>query len=106
NPSLNVWRGNPAPPSDNTSGQFGDPRASWYISDAWPAANYLTNSYWGGPPPVTSSSPGSSQFAPLTGPDAGHNPAAPGATPSGLGQNPINAAKTAPTPNPTKWISK
>lgn len=105
NPSLNVWRGNPAPPNDNTSGQFGDPRASWYISDPWPAGNYLTSSYWGGPTP---------QFQPLTWPDSGHNASLPGASPHPtaspspppLGQYPDALAKTAPAPDPTRWISR
>src|SRR4029077_7818289 len=43
-PTKNVWRGNPSSPNDNTSGQFGDPRASWYISDPWPTADYVTGS--------------------------------------------------------------
>src|SRR6266496_3891738 len=34
-PTKNVWRGNPMPPNNNSSGQFGDPRASWYITDPW-----------------------------------------------------------------------
>src|SRR5216110_210316 len=50
NPTKNVWRGNPSPPNDNNSGQFGDPRASWYITDPWPTADY-TGSYWAGPNP-------------------------------------------------------
>ena len=97
NPSLNVWRGNPAPPNVNTSGQFGDPRASWYITDPWPAANYLTSSYWGGPTP---------QFLPVTWPDSGHNTPTPGVTPTGPGQYPDAVAQAAPTPDPTRWISK
>jgi len=44
-PTKNVWRGNPAPPNDNSSGQFGDPRASWYVTDPWPTADYVTGSY-------------------------------------------------------------
>ncbi len=35
-PAKNVWRGNPSPPNNNSSGQFGDPRASWYITDHGP----------------------------------------------------------------------
>jgi hypothetical protein len=97
NPSLNVWRGNPSPPNVNSSGQFGDPRASWYITDPWPAANYVTSSYWAGPTP---------QFLPLYWPDSGHNPPNPGATPTGPGQFPDAVANAAPTPDPTKWISK
>jgi hypothetical protein len=96
-PSRNVWRGNPSPPNVNTSGQFGDPRASWYITDPWPVANYLTSSYWGGPTP---------QVLPATWPDSGHNPPNPGATPAGPGQFPDAVAKAAPTPDPTKWISQ
>jgi hypothetical protein len=97
NPSLNVWRGNPSPPNDNTTGQFGDPRASWYISVPWPTANYVTSSYWGGPTP---------QLLPVTWPDSGHNPPTPGATPTGPGQFPDAVAQVAPTPDPTKWISQ
>jgi len=97
NPSFNVWRGNPSPPNVNTVGQFGDPRASWYITDPWPTANYLTSSYWGGPNP---------QFLPVTWPDSGHNPPNPGAIPTGLGQFPDAVAKTAPAPDPNKWVSR
>jgi len=96
-PTKNVWRGNPSPPSVNTSGQFGDPRASWYITDPWPAANYVTSSYWGGPTP---------QFLPVNWPDSGHNPLTPGATPTGPGQFPDAVANAAPTPDPTRWISQ
>jgi len=95
-PAKNVWRGNPSPPSVNASGQFGDPRASWYITDPWPAANY-DSSYWGGPTP---------QFLPLNWPDSGHNPPTPGATPTGPGQFPDAVANAAPTPDPTRWISQ
>src|SRR5438067_1194781 len=42
NPSKNVLRGNPSPPKDNNSGRFGDLRASWYITDPWPTADYVT----------------------------------------------------------------
>jgi hypothetical protein len=97
NPSLNVWRGNPSPPNVNTAGQFGDPRASWYITDPWPTANYVTSSYWGGPTP---------QFLPVTWPDSGHNPPSPGKTPTGIGQFPDDVAKAAPTPDPTKGVSR
>jgi hypothetical protein len=97
NPTLNVWRGNPSPPSDNTVGQFGDPRASWYVTDPWPTADYVNSSYWGGP---------SSQFLPVMWPDSGHNPPNPGVKPSDTGQYPDAVAKTAPAADPTKSVSK
>jgi hypothetical protein len=93
-PDLNVWRGNPMPPNVNTTGQFGDPRASWYITDPWPADNYLTKSYWGGPNP---------NVVPLNWPDSGHPFGYVGVQPSGLGQYPT--AITGPSPNPVKVIS-
>jgi hypothetical protein len=99
NPSLNVWRGNPSPPNDNTEGQFGDPRASWYITDPWPVANYVTSSYWGGPNP---------QISPLNWPDSGHSFSQSGIKPSGTGQTPVDImAGPTPVPAPTpKSISK
>jgi hypothetical protein len=99
-PNKNVWRGNPMPPNNNTSGQFGDPRASWYISDPWPTDAY-TNSYWGGPNP---------NMVPLNWPDSGHVFSYTGAKPSPA-PNPsqyptdIMAAST-PPPDPTKGISR
>src|SRR5438067_3036255 len=95
-PTKNVWRGNPTPPNDNSSGQFGDPRASWYITDPWPAADYVTSSYWGGPTP---------QIVPLNWPDSGHRFSQAGVQPSDAGKYPDALAKTAPTPDPTKYIS-
>ena len=100
-PAKNVWRGNPSPPSNNSSGQFGDPRASWYITDPWPAADYVAGSYWGGP---------TSQMSPLTWPDSGHpfDPLQVGKQPSGPGQTPVDIM-AGPTPTPasyTKSISR
>jgi Putative Ig domain len=95
-PTKNVWRGNPTPPNDNSSGQFGDPRASWYITDPWPAADYVTSSYWGGPTP---------QIVPLNWPDSGHRFRQSGVQPSDAGKYPDALAKTAPTPDPTQYIS-
>jgi hypothetical protein len=83
-PDLNVWRGNPMPPNDNTSGQFGDPRASWYITDPWPTADYITGSYWGGRNP---------NITPLNWPDSGHNFGT-------LGFTPQQAAQANGTPAP------
>src|SRR5438874_2186 len=96
NPTKNVWRGNPTPPNNNNSGQFGDPRASWYITDPWPAADYVTSSYWGGPTP---------QIVPLNWPDSGHRFSQAGVHPSNAGKYPDALAKTAPTPDPTQYIS-
>ena len=96
-PTKNVWRGNPIPPNDNTSGQFGDPRASWYISDAWPTADYVTGSYWGGP---------NHTVIPLNWPDSGHAFNYTGLQPTGKGQYPSDImASPTPTPDPTKAIS-
>ena len=101
-PTKNVWRGNPLPPNDNTVGQFGDPRASWYVSDPWSAADYVTGSYWGGPNP---------SVIPLNWPDSGHAFSTTGTPPSGLGQTPCDivscssATTPGPTPDPTKAIS-
>ena len=97
-PAKNVWRGNPTPPNDNTSGQFGDPRASWYLTAPWPTADYVTSSYWGGPTP---------QVVPLTWPDSGHNFSNIGIQPSGPGQTPTDImASPTPTPDPnTKSVS-
>src|SRR5438874_5611346 len=95
-PTKNVWRGNPTPPNNNNSGQFGDPRASWYITDPWPAADYVTSSYWGGPTP---------QIVPLNWPDSGHRFSQAGVHPSNAGKYPDALAKTAPTPDPTQYIS-
>jgi hypothetical protein len=98
-PAKNVWRGNPTPPNDNASGQFGDPRASWYLSAPWPTADYVTGSYWGGPTP---------QVVPLNWPDSGHNFSNVGIQPSGPGQTPTDImASPTPTPDPdTKSISR
>ncbi len=96
-PDLNVWRGNPSPPNDNTSGQFSDPRASWYITDPWPTADYVTGSYWGGP---------NHNLVPLNWPDSGHRFSYTGAQPTGQGQYPTDImAGTIPTPDPTKSVS-
>jgi hypothetical protein len=108
-PTKNVWRGNAMPPNDNTAGQFGDPRASWYISDPWPTADYVTGSYWAGPHP---------NLVPLNWPDSGHPFSYTGVQPTGKGQTPcdILSCRTArpcllpaplPTPPPdaTKTIS-
>jgi hypothetical protein len=96
-PSLNVWRGNPIPPNDNTSGQFADPRASWYVTDPWPAADYVTASYWGGPNP---------NMIPLNWPDSGHHFSYNGIQPSGPGQYPTDImAGPTPSPDPAKAIS-
>src|SRR5882724_8227275 len=96
-PDLNVWRGNPSPPNDNTSGQFSDPRASWYITDPWPTADYVTGSYWGGPNP---------NLVPLNWPDSGHRFSYTEVQPTGQGQYPTDImAGTIPTPDPTKSIS-
>jgi hypothetical protein len=96
-PNKNVWRGNPVPPNDNTSGQFGDPRASWYITAPWPTADYVTGSYWGGPHP---------SVVPLNWPDSGHAFSYTGVQPTGPGQYPtaIMASPT-PSPDPRKGIS-
>jgi hypothetical protein len=97
-PTKNVWRGNPMPPNDNTSGQFGDPRASWYITAPWPAADYLTSSYWGGPNP---------NMVPLNWPDAGHVFTYNGVQPSGPGVYPTDImASPTPSPDPKKGISR
>jgi Putative Ig domain len=98
-PAKNVWRGNPTPPNDNTSGQFGDPRASWYLIAPWPTADYVTGSYWGGPTP---------QVVPLSWPDSGHNFSNVGIQPTGPGQTPTDImASPTPTPDPdTKSISR
>ncbi len=108
-PSKNVWRGNPMPPNDNTAGQFGDPRASWYITDPWPTADYVTGSYWAGPNP---------NVVPLSWPDSGHPFSYTGVRPTGPGQTPCDILSCAtaracllpapiptPTPDPTKAIS-
>jgi hypothetical protein len=97
-PTRNVWRGNATPPNDNTSGEFGDPRASWYLTAAWPTADYVTSSYWGGPTP---------QIAPLSWPDSGHNFSNIGIQPSGPGQTPVDImAGPTPAPDPaSKSIS-
>src|SRR6266513_515853 len=89
-PTKNVWRGNPIPPNDNTSGQFGDPRASWYISDPWPTADYVTGSYWAGPNP---------NLIPLNWPDSGHPFSDTGLQPTGKGQYPVDIMG-GPTPTP------
>jgi hypothetical protein len=96
-PTKDVWRGNPSPPNDNTSGQFSDPRASWYITDPWPTADYVTGSYWGGPHP---------NLVPSNWPDSGHRFSYTGVQPTGQGQYPTDImAGTIPTPDPTKSIS-
>jgi hypothetical protein len=95
-PTKNVWRGNPTPPNNNSSGQFGDPRASWYITDPWPSGDYVNDSYWGGPTP---------QIIPLNWPDSGHRFSQAGVQPSDVGKYPDALAKTAPTPDPTQYIS-
>src|SRR5262249_43626106 len=109
NPTRNVWRGNAMPPNDNTAGQFGDPRASWYVTDPWPAADYVSGSYWGGPNPI---------LVPLYWPASGHPFSYTGVQPSGTGQPPcdILSCRTArpcgapapmatPPPVQTKTIS-
>src|SRR5205814_3098590 len=104
-PTKNVWRGNPSPPNNNNSGQFGDPRASWYITDPWPTADYVASSYWGGPTP---------QISPLSWPDSGHPFSDVGIRPCGgnvsvpCGQTPADImASPTPTPAPyTKSISR
>jgi hypothetical protein len=96
-PSKNVWRGNPIPPNDNISGQFGDPRASWYVSDPWSTADYVSGSYWGGPNPTV---------IPLNWPDSGHAFNYTGLQPTGKGQYPTDImASPTPTPDATKAIS-
>jgi hypothetical protein len=97
-PTKNVWRGNPMPPNDNTSGQFGDPRASWYITAPWPTADYVTGSYWAGP---------SLNVIPSNWPDSGHAFSYTGIQPSGPGQYPIDImANPTPSPDPvSKSIS-
>jgi hypothetical protein len=96
-PTKNVWRGNPSSPNDNASGQFGDPRASWYISDPWPTADYVAGSYWAGPNP---------NVTPLNWPDSGHAFNYTGLQPTGKGQYPTDImASPTPTPAPTKSIS-
>jgi hypothetical protein len=95
--TKNVWRGNPIPPNDNTSGQFGDPRGSWYITDPWPTADYLTGSYWAGPNP---------NMIPLNWPDSGHPFSYRGLHPADKGQYPTDImASPTPAPDPTKTIS-
>jgi hypothetical protein len=92
-PNKNVWRGNPNPPNDNTLGQFADPRASWYITDPWPTADYVTGSYWAGPNP---------NMIPLNWPDSGHPFSYTGVQPSGPGQYPTDImAGPTPTPDPS-----
>jgi hypothetical protein len=97
-PTKNVWRGNPMPPNDNTSGQFGDPRASWYITAPWPTADYVTGSYWAGP---------SLNVIPSNWPDSGHPFSYTGIQPSGPGQYPVDImANPTPSPDPvSKSIS-
>jgi hypothetical protein len=96
-PSKNVWRGNAVPPNDNTSGQFADPRASWYITAPWPTADYVTGSYWAGPNPT---------MLPVNWPDSGHPFSYTGVQPSGPGQYPTDImASPTPSPDPTKVIS-
>jgi len=96
-PTKNIWRGNPIPPNDNTSGQFGDPRGSWYITDPWPTADYVTGSYWAGPNP---------NMVPLNWPDSGHPFSYTGLQPAGKGQYPTDImASPTPSPDPTKSIS-
>jgi hypothetical protein len=93
-PTKNVWRGNPIPPNDNTSGQFGDPRASWYITDPWPTADYVTGSYWAGP--------NRPNLIPLNWPDSGHAFSYAGIQPSDKGQYPTDImASPTPAPDPT-----
>ncbi|HMJ22553.1 MAG TPA: putative Ig domain-containing protein, partial [Terriglobales bacterium] len=96
-PTKNIWRGNPIPPNDNTSGQFGDPRGSWYITDPWPTADYVTGSYWAGPNP---------NMVPLNWPDSGHPFSYTGLQPADKGQYPTDImASPTPSPDPTKSIS-
>jgi len=96
-PTKNVWRGNPIPPNDNTAGQFGDPRASWYITDPWPTADYVAGSYWAGPNPT---------MVPLNWPDSGHPFSYTGLQPADKGQYPTDImASPTPSPDPTKAIS-
>jgi hypothetical protein len=96
-PTNNVWRGNPTPPNDNASGQFGDPRASWYINDPWPTADYATSSNWGGPHP---------NMIPLNWPDSGHAFGYTGIQPGDKGKYPTDImAGPTPAPDPTKSIS-
>jgi putative Ig domain-containing protein/IPT/TIG domain-containing protein len=95
--TKNVWRGNPIPPNDNTSGQFADPRASWYITDPWPTADYVGSSYWAGPNP---------NMVPLNWPDSGHPFSYTGLQPADKGQYPTDImASPTPSPDPTKGIS-
>jgi hypothetical protein len=97
NPERNVWRGNPIPPNDNTSGQFGDPRASWYITDPWTTADYVTGSYWAGP---------NLNVIPLNWADSGHPFSYTGLHPTGKGQYPTDImASPTPAPDATKSIS-
>src|SRR6266487_4641130 len=96
-PTKNVWRGNPMPPNNNSSGQFGDPRGSWYITDPWPTADYVTGSYWAGPNP---------NVVPLNWPDSGHPFSYTGLPPTGKGQYPTDImASPTPPPDSTKTIS-
>src|SRR5205823_6365014 len=92
-PTKNVWRGNPSPPSDNSSAQFADPRASWYITDPWPTADYVTGSYWGGPNP---------NMVPLNWLDSGHAFGYTGLQPADKGRYPTDImAGPTPTPAPS-----
>ena len=96
-PTNNVWRGNPIPPNDNTAGQFGDPRASWYVTDPWPSGDYVSGSYWAGPNP---------NVIPLNWPDSGHPFSYTGLQPADKGQYPSDImASPTPSPDPTKAIS-
>jgi hypothetical protein len=95
--TKNVWRGNPIPPNDNTAGQFGDPRGSWYITDPWATADYVASSYWAGPNP---------NMVPLNWPDSGHPFSYTGLQPADKGQYPTDIiASPTPSPDPTKGIS-
>jgi hypothetical protein len=97
--TKNVWRGNPMPPNDNTAGQFGDPRASWYITDPWPTADYVASSYWAGPNP---------NMVPSNWPDSGHHFSYTGVQPTGPGLYPtdiMTSPSPTPSPDPTKGIS-
>ncbi|WP_411826654.1 pilus assembly PilX N-terminal domain-containing protein [Luteolibacter sp. AS25] len=46
--SNRKWKGNGSPSLDHSIGQYGDPRASYYINDFFYRTDYADNSSWGG----------------------------------------------------------
>lgn len=75
------WKGHSAPALDHGAGQFGDPRASWWLQ-AWVYANdYDRNSSWGGRNVRRGiTNPDYAEVNPARWPDGGH-PSQPGTAP-------------------------